>query len=97
MRATGSEWLVSYGAATEWTHLNTSGYTFPALQLGDLNGDRKTDLYRSSGSGWRVSYGGTEAWRSPTHLKLPPYTRVTGFLFGDFDGDGAGDVFSSVR
>lgn len=98
LRATGSEWLVSYGGSGEWTHLNTSSYTLGSLRLGDFNGDARTDIYRPSGSGWRVSYSGSEPWQSlPSPFKLPPRTRVDGFLFGDFDGNGRKDVFATVK
>jgi len=97
-RATGSQWLVSYGGAGPWRHLNTSSYTLSSLRFGHFNGDRKTDVYRHDGSSWRVSYGGTGGWQNPPNsLKLPPHTSVTGFFFGDFDGNEAMDVFATVK
>lgn len=96
-RATGSEWLVSYGGVSAWQHLNSSSYS-SGLRFGHFNGDRAADIYRQDGSTWQISYGGTGLWTPlPSNLKLPPYTAISGFLFGDFDGNGLKDVFAAVK
>ena len=98
LRTTGSQWQVSYSGTGRWQYLNASSYTLGSLRLGHFNGDAKTDIYRASGSTWQVSYGGTGRWQTlPGHLKLPPFSTTSGFLFGDFDGNGAKDVFAQIN
>lgn len=97
-RSAGGVWYVSYGGTSRWRDINASNYPISQLRFGDFNGDRMTDVYRFDGSKWVVSYGGTGYWTAlPKQFDLPPYTSVTGFLFGDFDGNGSRDVFATVR
>ena len=96
----GTTWYTSYSQSTwlgPWTQINNSSFKSSEVKLGDLNADRITDIYRSDGDNWKVSYGGTATWQAlPNQLKVAPYTKITGFFFGDFDGNGVSDVFATL-
>jgi Astacin (Peptidase family M12A)/FG-GAP-like repeat len=96
----GSTWYASYSQGAwlgSWTPINTSSYKSSEVKLGDFNGDHITDIYRTDGDNWKVSYSGTNSWQAlPNQFKVAPYTKLTGFFFGDFDGNGFSDVFSTL-
>ncbi|WP_216322192.1 M12 family metallopeptidase [Deinococcus aestuarii] len=99
-RTTNGTWWMSSGGTGLWEELNTSSVPLRALRFGEFNGDRMTDVYRlNPQGGWLVSYGGTGPWSPlPDSLRLPPFTaQPSGFVFGDFDGDGTRDVLGTLR
>jgi uncharacterized repeat protein (TIGR01451 family) len=58
-------------------------------QLGDFDGDGKTDLFRITGTQWQYSSGGTGPWVNLANDAAPQNE----LRFGDFDGNGMTDVF----
>ncbi|WP_180969951.1 M12 family metallopeptidase [Deinococcus planocerae] len=99
-RTTNGTWWVSSGATEPWAELNTSSAPLSALKFGDFDGDRRTDIYRTDAQqGWIVSSGGSGPWTPlPDSLRMPPFTAPpSGFVFGDFDGDGRRDVLGTLR
>lgn len=99
-RTSNGTWWVSSGGTEPWAELNTSAVPLSALRFGDFDGDRRTDIYRTDARlGWVVSSGGSGPWTAlPGHLRMPPFTAPpSGFVFGDFDGDGRPDVLGTLR
>lgn len=99
-RTTNGTWWVSSGGTEPWAELNTSSVPLSALRFGDFDGDRLTDIYRANPQGgWLVSFGGSGPWTPlPDSLRMPPFTAPpSGFVFGDFDGDGRRDVLGTLR
>ncbi len=99
-RTTEGNWYMSSGGKGRWKKLGPSIHTLSELRFADFNGDGKTDVFREEGKKWYVSYGGNSGWErinSGHYTEIPPYTRTTGLAFGDFNGDGTDDIFTTLE
>ena len=60
--------------------------------LGDFDGDGRTDLFRVVGTQWQFSSAGVGPWQDLLNDPTPQ----SELRFGDFNGDGRTDVFSRM-
>jgi hypothetical protein len=103
------QWRYSSGGMASYKELAYAGYTIDQLRFGDFNGDGKTDVfaleYLGAGSyAWLASLsvaphdgqpgqdGGSTSF---TQINIQP-TLLADLEFGDFDGNGHTDVFTTV-
>jgi len=80
-------WVSDEGKSAFKRYTGDHNVDFSELEVGDLNGDGKADIFNATGSVWRVSYGGNTGWKTLIS------TTVTDVAIGDMNGDGADDVF----
>jgi hypothetical protein len=94
----GAQWFYYSGGTGEPQNLAVGPGTRPGF--GDFNGDGKTDVFSTADLGngthqWMFSSGGAENFEN---LAVGPPLFHNGQMnlgFGDFDGDGRTDVFTS--
>ena len=85
----------SHGGTKPFQDMSITSYIDASnemLQLGDFNGDGKTDAFVTWGDNkWRVSYGCDSRW---TEINNSAFL-LNVLQFGDFNGDGTTDVFTT--
>ena len=92
------QWMFSPGGIGSFQKL-AIGPPLANLRFGDFNGDKKTDIFTAvpiagatdRAHQWMFSSGGAENFQNLA--KGPPLSNID---FGDFDGDGKTDVFSTA-
>lgn len=95
--ADGASFLVSFGATSLWTNLNSSGMPMYFMRFGKFNragfDPFLTDVFTNNGlpNTWSCSFDGTSRWTSAASSGVP----IHELRIGDFDGDGFSDVFRS--
>ncbi len=103
----GSDWKVAWSGTGNWQTIGSSGVSLADLRFADFNGDGRADIFRRSGNTWKVAFAkpsrqGTTSWRTVASFAGTGGASAGGsggsidnLRFGDFDGDGATDVFST--
>ena len=93
------QWRYSAGGTSSWINLAHDSTPLDQLRFGDFNGDGRTDIFvlKDLGGGffgWNVSYTGT----SNTNFQQinSATTPLSEMQFGDVNGDGHTDVFTTV-
>ena len=93
------QWRYSAGGTSSWINLAHDSTPLDQLRFGDFNGDGRTDIFvlKDLGGGvmgWNISYTGTTNTNfQQTNSGTTPLSEMQ---FGDVDGDGHTDVFTSV-
>lgn len=79
----------SYGLATSWQPILTTGYPMSSLRFGFYNNDHKTDVIRQESGTIYVSWGCNSSWSGLLTTGYP----LSSLKSGDFDGNGVTDLF----
>ena len=66
-------------------------YPRMSRNLGDFDGDGKTDIFMATGEEWKILYQGDSNW---TSINTNPET-LEQLAFGDFNADGKTDLFKT--
>jgi hypothetical protein len=95
------QFVISWGGISAWEVLNpdpTGGRLLllpsavTAMAVGDFDSNGIADIFWADGQTWWISYGGNTPFAP---VNASSFLR-TDLRFGDFDGDGATDVFGVV-
>ena len=71
------------------TIFQSNNLTVDDVDLGDFDGDGKTDVFWADGQQWYAAYSGFGPWEDLASSGYP----LSQLGFGDFNGDGKTDVF----
>lgn len=93
------QWRYSPGGATSYVNLRSYSTPLDQLRFGDFSGDGTTDIFTLTPDiiytnllDWMVSYSGTTSYIMINSLTTP----LSEMRFGDINGDGTTDVFTTV-
>lgn len=84
-------WYIATNGNGTWQSLRSGNINLSELALGDFNGDKKTDAFRTNAATgkWEISWSGAGEWQVFQTSSVP----LNQLAFGDFNGDGKTDVF----
>ena len=86
-------WLVSRGAASGPSRMQSLSTPLSRVHFGDFDGDGKAgDAFVSAAGSWYVTFADKDEWRQVRTSN----TLIESLGFGDFDGDGAMDAFRTI-
>ena len=88
----GTAWFWSRGGVRPWEYLRPSNKRISELGFADITGDRATDVLYRSDDGQVSYFNGVVGNLVPLTTTPVPMAKLR---FGDFDGDGRTDIFST--